>query len=118
MSDRVIIEGLRCFAHVGVPEAERRYRQRLLLDITLELPLARAGKRDDMRATVDYAAAVALAKRLTEERPYKLVEAIAERLATALLRAFPTVSSVSIRLRKFSIPQAGSVGVEITRPRP
>lgn len=109
-----MIEGLRCWAHVGVPEEERRHRQRLLLDITLETPLARAGKRDDVRATVDYAAAAALAKKITEGRPYKLVEAIAERIAAALLKSF-TVDAVSVRIRKFSVPQAESVGVEITR---
>ncbi len=115
MVDRIVIEGLRCFAHVGVPEAERRYRQRLLLDITLVTPLAKAGRSDDFKDTVDYAKAAMLAKRIAEERPYKLVEAIAERLATALLKSFPSVESVSIRIRKFSIPQAASVGVEIAR---
>ena len=113
--DRIVIDGLRCMVHVGVPDAERRPRQRLLLDITLETPLARAGKQDDMRATVDYAAAAALAKKITEERSYKLVEAIAERVVAALLTRFRTVTAVSVGIRKFSVPHAESVGVEITR---
>lgn len=118
MADRIVIEGLRCWAHVGVPEEERRHRQRLLLDITLETPLARAGRTDHVRATVDYAAAALLAKRIAEGKPYRLVEAIAESVAAALLRVFPAVHSVTIRIRKFSVPQAESVGVEITRSRP
>ncbi len=112
--DRILIEGLRCFAYVGVPEHERRYRQRLVLDITLVTPLAKAGRSDDFKATVDYAKAAMLAKRITEERPYKLVEAIAERVAAALLKSF-RVEAVTIRVRKFSVPQAESVGVEIRR---
>ncbi|MBI4226896.1 MAG: dihydroneopterin aldolase [Candidatus Omnitrophica bacterium] len=84
--DRILIEGLRCQAHVGVTVEERRRRQRLLLDLTLATPLARAGQRDDLTATVDYARAAALAKRIAEGRPAKLVEAIAERVAAALLR--------------------------------
>ena len=116
MSDRVMIEGLRCWAHVGVPEEERRHRQRLLLDITLETSLAKAGRSDNFRDAVDYAAAAALAKKIAEERPYTLVETIAERVAAALLKSF-TVDAVSVRIRKFSVPQAESVGVEITRTR-
>lgn len=112
--DRILIEGLRCWACVGVPEWERRHRQRLLLDITLVCPLERAGTTDDVRATVDYAAAAALAKALTEGRAYQLVEAVAERVAAALLKKF-RVETVTIRVRKFSVPQAGSVGVEVTR---
>ena len=115
--DHILIEGLRCFAYVGVPEAERRHRQRLLLDIALETSLAKAGRTDDVRATVDYAHAAMLAKRIAEERPYRLVEAIAERAAAALLKAFSSVESVTIRVRKLSVPQAESVGVEITRRR-
>lgn len=116
MSDQIVIEGLRCWAHVGVSEEERRHRQRLLLDITVEMPLATAGRMNHVRATVDYAAAVMLAKRTAEGKPYRLVEAIAERVATALLKTF-RVESVTIRIRKFSVPQAESVGVEITRRR-
>lgn len=116
MADRIVIEGLRCWAYVGVPEEERRRRQRLLLDITLETPLARAGRTDNVRATVDYAAAAILAKRIAEGKPYKLVEAIADRVATALLKTF-RVTAVTIRIRKCSVPQAESVGVEIIRSR-
>lgn len=114
--DRVVIEGLRCRARVGVTAEERRRRQRLRLDIALVTPLGRAGRRDDLTATVDYAAAAALARRVAEARPCVLVEAIAERTAAALLRDFP-VAGVEVRVRKFSVPGADSVGVAITRTR-
>ena len=116
MADCIVIEGLRCWAHVGVPEAERRYRQRLLLDITLTTSLAKAGRSDNFRDTGDYAAVAATAKSIVEGKPYHLVEAIADRVASALLKQF-AVTSVTIRIRKFSVPQAESVGVEIMRKR-
>ncbi len=116
MRDRVVIEGLRCRARVGVTAGERRRRQRLVLDVTLATPLACAGRRDDLTATVDYAAAAALARRVAEATPFVLVEAIAERTAAALLKGFP-VQAVEVRVRKFSVPGADSVGVVITRAR-
>ena len=115
-TDRVVIEGLRCQARVGVTAEERRVPQRLLLDLALITPLAKAGRRDDMTATVDYARAAAVARQVAEGRPVKLVEAIAERVAAALLREF-RVDAVEVRLRKFSVPSAASVGICITRSR-
>jgi dihydroneopterin aldolase len=114
--DRILIEGLRCSATIGVTAAERRRRQRLLLDLALLKSLAQAGKRDNVSLTVDYAGATALAKRCVEDRPYRVVEAVAEQVAAALLKAFP-VEAVRVRVRKFSVPQAESVGVEVTRRR-
>ena len=116
MNDRVVIEGLRCRVRVGVTAGERRRRQRLVLDITFVTQLARAGRRDDLTATVDYAAAAALARLVAEATPFVLVEAIAERTAAALLKEFP-VPAVEVRVRKFSVPGADSVGVVITRRR-
>ena len=116
--DRVVIEGLRCMAHVGVTQAERRTRQRLLLDLALELPLAKAGQRDVMTLTVDYARAAALAKGVAEQGGgYRLVEAVAEKVAGTLLKTFPLVVTITVRVRKFSVPGAASVGVEIVRKR-
>ena len=117
MSDRVVIEGLRCRARVGVTAAERRKPQRVLLDITFSMSLARAGARDDLTATVDYAAAATLAQRVAAAKPYRVVEAAAESIAAALLKEFPLVPTVTLRLRKFSVPGTDSVGVAITRDR-
>lgn len=117
MSDRVFIEGLKCQARVGVTEAERRQPQELLVDITFPLSLAKAGQQDDLTATIDYAAAAALAQQVAAAKPYNLVEAVAESIAAALLKQFPLIQSVELRLRKFSVPGANSVGVVIIRDR-
>ena len=115
MSDRVIIEGLKCQARVGVTEAERRQPQELLVDITFPMSLAKAGQHDDLSATIDYAAAAALTQQVASAKPYNLVEAVAESIAAALLKQFPLVQSVELRIRKFSVPSAASVGVSTVR---
>lgn len=113
--DRILIEGLRASAHIGVTAAERRRRQRVEMDLELALDLRRAGRQDRVEATVDYAAAARLARALLEGRPYRLVEAAAEAIVDALLRRFRP-RQVRVRIRKFSVPGSRSVGVEIIRP--
>ena len=112
--DKVVIEGLVCQARVGVPEQERAQPQKLLLDLELGLDLSRAGQDDRVEQTVDYAAVCAEVKKWVEGRPFKLVEAVAQRTAELVLEKF-LVEEVKVRVRKFSVLGTASVGVEITR---
>lgn len=112
--DRILIEALRCRAFVGVSRAERRRRQPLLLDLSLELNLRQAGRLDQVRKTVDYAAVVRQVRGCVEGRPFVLVEAVAEAVADVVLKRFKP-RRVQVRVRKFSVPGTHSVGVEVTR---
>ena len=112
--DSVLIEGLRVRAHVGVPVEERQNRQSLVLDLEMGLDLASAGRSDRVDQTVDYAAVARQVKQLVEAGSFRLVEAVAEQAAQAVLRSF-RADWVRVRVRKFSVPGAASVGVEVTR---
>lgn len=112
--DKILIEGLRCMAHVGVPDAERKRRQPIDIDLTLGVDLKPAGKIDQVDRTVDYAAAAASVKRLVEGGSFRLVERVAQEAAEHLLKNFQ-ISDVCVKIRKFSVLGAKSVGVEITR---
>lgn len=112
--DRILVEGLRLKAHVGVTAKERRRRQPVEIDCEVALALQRAGRRDEVSATIDYAALTQAARQLVQGRRFRLVEAMAEALADRLLKEFKP-RQVRVRIRKFSVPGAKSVGVEITR---
>ncbi len=114
--DKIIIEALECKARVGVPEAEREQPQRIVIDIELSLDLKEAGRSDSMTQTLDYAAVAERAKQICASKPFLLVEALAESIADALLLEFRP-KELRLRARKFSVPGAASVGVEITRKR-
>ena len=112
--DKILIEGLECMARVGVPEEERRLEQRVLVDIELELDLKPAGTNDQFEKTVDYAAVVQIVRELAEKKQFCLVEALAEAVAGELMGRFRPTEAV-VRVRKFSVPGAASVGAEIKR---
>ena len=112
--DKIIIDSLVCRARVGVPEWERRRRQRVLIDLEFGLDLTVAGRSDRVEKTIDYAAAAMQAKRVAEGRPFQLVEAMAQAVAGELMRKFQP-QELRVRIRKFSVPGARSVGVEIIR---
>ena len=116
--DRVFVRGIQFYGYHGVAEEERRLGQRFLLDVELSLDLRPAGGSDELSASIDYAEVIRLVKEIGEGEPYRLLEALAERVAAVLLERFPA-ASVRVRANKPAPPLPGSfeaVGVEITRP--
>ncbi len=118
-ADRVLLQGVECRCRVGVPAAERGRRQRIVLDLALEVDAARAAARDDFREAADYQAVERAARAEAESRERALVETLAENVAAAVLRASPRVSAVTVRARKFpaAMPKTAEVAVEIRRGR-
>lgn len=112
--DWILIEELECRAHVGVPDEERKRRQKLLVDLELGLDLRKAGKNDRVEDTVDYASAARAVRRFIEDGSFQLVEAVAEGAAALLLERFP-IKEARVRVRKFSVPGTRSVGVSVSR---
>ena len=119
-SDSLKIRDLEVTCVIGVDGWERRLRQTLLVDVSLAGDLSRAGKSDDLAATVDYRR---LCRQIIDEMSgtrYRLVEAFAERLARICLDAHELVESATVRVRK---PGAlagfgrANVAVEVTRRR-
>lgn len=104
MKGMIDIAGLIVFAKHGVAEEEARLGQRFVLDITLEVEINDAVKRDRLDATVDYGEVVAVAEAAFRARRFYLIEAAAAHVAGTLLAHFPKVKLVRIKVRKPSAP--------------
>ena len=117
--DRIALRGMRFSGRHGVTDAERGVPQPIEVDVELSLDLAPAGTTDDLADTVDYAAVFDTCRAIVEERSFRLLEAIAEALATATL-ARTAAGEVRVVVRKLEVPVAGELAhaaVEIRRTR-
>jgi dihydroneopterin aldolase len=120
MSDMIFVNGLAFHAYHGVAEHEGRVGQTFVLDLVLEIDLAKAARSDKVADTASYDDIVAVARRAFCAQPFKLVEAAAGAVAEALLGAFAQVTRVWITVRKPHAPIAATfhdVGVTIARAR-
>lgn len=120
MSDLVWLEGVECRCRVGVPAAERRRPQRILIDVGLEVDAAAAAARDDFRRAADYWAVEKAVRADAEAGERALIETLAERAAAAALKAAPAASAVTVRVHKKPavMPRTRGVFVQIRRERP
>lgn len=117
MTDRILVSAIDCVAAIGVSAEERKLGARLSVDVEISADTHAAAASDSIEDTLDYSEIVALVVRLAGEGEHRLIEALAERIAAALLEAFP-VREVRVRVRKQPPPMAagvGSVAVEILR---
>lgn len=116
MKDRIFLEGVRLACRVGVPDEERREAQEILVDLSLFLDLRRAGTTDDLDQTVDYATVLQRMSELVAGREFRLLEGVAEAIASMALDA-PGVERVVVRVRKARYSEKPILGVEIERSR-
>ena len=120
MTDRIEIRDLRVTGVHGVLPEERERAQPFSLDIVAWVDMDAAQQSDDLADTVDYAALAQAAADVVGGRSYRLLEALAGRLASALLIVDPRLDAVEVTVRKLRPPLAldvGSTGVRVRRSR-
>jgi dihydroneopterin aldolase len=88
----------------GVLPEEMAREQDFEVTVQLELPLAEAGRTDDLTRTVDYRAVHEVVRTVMTGPPRRLVEALAEAMAAELLRKFPPVQAVEVEVVKLKPP--------------
>ena len=117
MSDIIRLKGLTVFGHYGVSPAERELGQKIQLDIELSADLKAACESDSLKDTINYEAVYASVMEIVAGRKHRLLEALGEEVAYALIQNFP-VSKVTVNLRKLNLPFPNNLSyVEVSLTR-
>ena len=106
--DRIVVRGLRLWAHVGVLEGERRLGQWFELDLELAVDLAAAGRSDDLADSLDYGLLIQALQRQARSIRCRTLEHYAEQIL-AVCRA-QGARGVALELRKCAAPVPGFSG--------
>jgi dihydroneopterin aldolase len=118
--DRIEIRDLRVSGVHGVLPEERERAQTFSLDLVAWVDMAAAEQSDDLADTVDYGALAQAAADIVAGHSYQLLEALAGRLASALLLTDSRIEAVEVTVRKLHPPlplDLGSTGVRVRRRR-
>ena len=116
--DVILLEGVEVPAALGVTAAERRMCRPVRVDLEIGFPLARSGRTDRIRDTIDYGEVYEAVEAVAQGSEHRLVEALGERIAARLLEVFP-IDWVTVTVRKPK-PIAAVLehcGIRITRRR-
>ena len=118
MGDAILLEGIQVPAALGVTAAERRARRPVLLDLEVEYDLRASGASDRIGQTLHYKRIFEVVEDVAANQEHKLVEALGERIARAVLARFDA-EAVTVTVRK-PTPIAGVLqhaGIRIRRTR-
>ena len=119
MDDLITLRGMRFLGRHGVSLEERLEPQPIEVDVLIPADLRAAGTSDELAQTVDYGAVFARVAEIVEKQSFRLLEALAETIAQAVL-ADVKVDEVEVAVRKPKAPLPGAfetVEVRIRRPR-
>lgn len=95
----VFVEGLECYGHHGVSEAERTIGHRFLVDLEMEVD-GSADRTDDVSETADYSLAVQIAQDVIAGEPCRTVERLASLIGESILAKMPLVHEVRTTVAK------------------
>lgn len=116
--DKIFFRGMTFYAYHGAFPEENRLGQRFIVDLELFLSLRKSAQTDELTHTINYAEVYQLVEQEVTQKQVKLIETLAENIAAILLRTFPELAQVTVRVTKPDPPIPGhyqAVGVEITR---
>lgn len=114
-SSYIILRNVRFHAFHGVMPQERKVGADFLVNLRVGYPLEQAMQSDEVSDTLNYAALYEVVK--TEMmQPSYLLEHVAGRIADAVVKRFPQVTSIDLELTKQNPPMGADcdgAGVEI-----
>lgn len=114
-TDRIFIRDLLVRCILGVEEGERREKQDVVVQVDLWVDLHKAGRSDALADSVDYSVLKRRILQATEGTQYRLIEALAQRIADECLKD-PRIECVKVAVEKPGVLRfARTVGVEIIR---
>lgn len=118
--DEIIIDRLRLSGKHGCFAAERDELRSFEVSLRLFLPLSRAGKTDDLEATIDYPAAMSIVEGVIGGESVRLIEKLADMIAERLFVRFEPLAQVEVEVAKLGVDVGfdfQKISVKILRKR-
>ena len=116
-TDTIFLHELKVETVVGIEDWERRIRQTVSIDLEMGADTGHAAATDSIDDTLNYKAVAKRVQQFVAESEFKIVEAMAEKIAELVLQEFE-VPWIQVRVSKpGAIRGAKNVGVLIHRAK-
>ncbi len=108
MNHTIAVEGIKLYAYHGCLDEEGLIGGHYQVDVYMQTNFTEAAITDDLSKTIDYCAVYEIAKKEMAIRA-KLIEDVAMRIHTTILKDFAMAQKARVRVTKFSPPMNGNV---------
>ncbi len=97
------------YAYHGVLSEEQSVGGRFEADVDIYTDFSEAAKKDSLKQTINYDKVYKFMYQLALEQKYYLIESLAMKIASELLKKFEAIEKVAVRVRKNNPPLGGVV---------
>jgi len=105
---KILVEGIKLYAYHGCMDEEGKVGRTFIVDVTMEADLKKATESDKLSDTIDYVKVYEIAKEEMAIRS-KLIEHVAKRIHSALLKKYPQIQKAEVVVTKLDPPINGVV---------
>jgi len=109
MQNIIKIRNARFYAYHGVLKEEQNIGGKFDADVDMYCDFTEAAKSDDLSKTVNYAEVYRFINNIVHTKKYYLIETIAMLIADGLLKEFPLIQKIAVRVRKSNVPAGGLI---------
>ncbi len=95
------------YAYHGAMKEEQHIGGKFEADVDIYTDFSEAAATDDLEKTINYEKVYRYMTEIVNGKKYFLIETIATRLAENLLKQFPQIQKISVRIRKNNVPVGG-----------
>ncbi len=120
MQNIIRIKKATFYGYHGVMSEEQSVGGKFEADVDIYTDFTKAAQNDTLHETIDYHKVYKFMYHLALEQKYYLIESLANKIADELLKKFPTILKICVRVRKNNPPLGGVVDcveVEVIKER-
>jgi len=101
---RLLVSEIEVFGYHGYYSEERTEGNRFKIDVEICGELGKAVTTDRLEDSIDYTKVVEAVRDVNEAKRFRLIESFGGAIADELLRRFPKISRLTVRVRKLAPP--------------
>lgn len=109
MTNILRIKNASFYAYHGALKEEQHIGGKFEADVDIYTDFSNAAENDELEKTVNYEKVYRFINSIIHEKKYYLIETLATVIADELLKQFPRIQKVSVRVRKNSVPIGGLI---------
>ncbi len=109
MKSVIRLQNAQFYAYHGALSEEQSIGGKYEADVELFFDFSNAAANDDLNETVNYQEVYRYIEKKINEKKYYLIETLAVKIATGLLRDYDLLERVVVRIRKSNVPIGGVI---------
>ncbi|KAF0140603.1 MAG: dihydroneopterin aldolase [Stygiobacter sp.] len=107
MINIIRIKNASFYAYHGALQEEQSIGGKFEADVDIYTDFSKAAKDDNLKETIDYDKVYKFINSVVHTKKYKLIESLATFLADEILKQYPAIEKIAVRVRKHHVPVGG-----------